>query len=32
MFAKSTFGALDEELVLLQYREDNPKMAQMISP
>jgi hypothetical protein len=31
-FAKRAFGALDEESVLLQYREDSPKMAQMISP
>jgi hypothetical protein len=31
-FTKSAFGALDEEPVLLQYREDSPKMAQMINP
>jgi hypothetical protein len=31
-FAKSAFGALDEESVVLQYREDSPKMAQMIRP
>ncbi|XP_021317213.1 uncharacterized protein LOC110435676 [Sorghum bicolor] len=30
--AKRTFGALDEELVVLQFVEDGPKVAEVVSP